>query len=161
MVHEVKIQKDNDLNLDEHDGLFDKFGNNILLYTDEEREASKSRERESKHSFKSKRKTSNKPYSTANSRGSSKTSNKTSRYPEYKIENPYKVSYWTKVETKVIDDGSDQSEVANMLRRKVSELRNHISKMTVAYNDLKRQSRKEIDRLRSILDMEKNRRIQI
>ena len=97
------------------------------------------------------------------SRSSSKNSNyKSKRVVNYdpKLENPYKINYWTKVD-KIEDDGKDQSEVTNMLRRKVADLRSQLSKLTVAYNDLKSQSSKELSRLKSIVELEKNRRLTV
>jgi len=49
----------------------------------------------------------------------------------------------------------------NMLRRKVADLRSQHSKLTVAYNDLKLQSTKEIERLKGLLEVEKKRRITV
>ena len=94
-------------------------------------------------------------------RSSSKNSTKSNKKEinfDPKLENPYKINYWTK-DDKIVDDGTIKDDVTNMLRRKVSELRSQLSKLTVAYNDLKSQSSKEISRLKSIVEVEKQRRL--
>ena len=49
---------------------------------------------------------------------------------------PYKIRYWNNKE-KFVDDGGYSKDIANGLRRLVSELRSQFSKLHVLYNDLK------------------------
>lgn len=60
----------------------------------------------------------------------------------------FKLGFWTKDEPKLLDDGTDQSDVANMLRRKVADLRSKLGRLTISYNDLKRNSNIEIQKLK-------------
>ena len=75
-------------------------------------------------------------------------------------EKPYKLQYWTRDPT-VVDDGTVADDVTNMLRRKVADLRSQLSKLQVAYNDLKSQSQKEIKRLQNLVDLEKKKRLTV
>jgi hypothetical protein len=49
---------------------------------------------------------------------------------------PVPIKYWQKDE-KFVDDGSCSNETTNALRRQVADYRCRLSKLTVAYNDLK------------------------
>ena len=62
---------------------------------------------------------------------------------EKDLRKPNKLGYWTK-DDKFFDDGTDQSEPMNILRRKVAELRAEYTRLLVSYNDLKSFSTKEI-----------------
>lgn len=73
----------------------------------------------------------------------------------------FKFGFWTKDEPQLIDDGSDQSDLANMLRRKVADLRSKLGRLTIAYNDLKHVSQQEISKLKSQVEVEKQRRLTI
>ena len=45
------------------------------------------------------------------------------------------------------------------MRRQVADLRSRLSRLTVAYNDLKSKSLKEINRLKGLVEFEKKRRV--
>ena len=49
----------------------------------------------------------------------------------------------------------------NALRRLVADLRSRLSKLTVAYNDLKSFSQKEISRLKNCVTLEKKKRVSV
>lgn len=70
----------------------------------------------------------------------------------------YKVNYWTKDQIQK-DDGSNSKENTNLLRRQVADYRSKLSKLTVSYNDLKSASSKEIDRLKALVTVEKQKRL--
>jgi hypothetical protein len=48
-----------------------------------------------------------------------------------------------------------------MLRRKVADLRSKLGRLTIAYNDLKRNSQQVNSKLKSQVDVEKQRRLTI
>lgn len=73
---------------------------------------------------------------------------------------PYKINYWCKDE-KFADDGSNSIQNMNALRRLVADLRAQLSKLTVAYNDLKSHSQKESQRLKNSVNFEKKRRVSV
>lgn len=75
-------------------------------------------------------------------------------------EKPYKLQYWTR-EPAIMDDGTVDDDVTNMLRRKVADLRSQLSRLQVAYNDLKSQSQKEVKRLQGLVDLEKKKRLTV
>ena len=52
-------------------------------------------------------------------------------------------------------------EKLNYLRRTVADLRSKLSKLQVQYNDLKSSSAKEIQSLKSALNLEKKKRINV
>ena len=67
-----------------------------------------------------------------------------------------KISDWS-WEDKFDDDGSFTPEITNALRRKVADLRSQLTKLRVAYNDLKSQSTNEIKKLKNLLLLEKKK----
>ena len=48
-----------------------------------------------------------------------------------------------------------------MLRRKVASLRSQLSRLQVAYNDLKAKSSKEVDKLKGQVGAEKKKRLNV
>ena len=60
-----------------------------------------------------------------------------------------------------MDDGSNSVATTNALRRLVADLRARLSKLTVAYNDLKSYSQKEIQRLKNAVNFEKKKRVSV
>jgi hypothetical protein len=82
------------------------------------------------------------------------------RMSQKKLERPAMMKYWTR-EDVIVDDGSEKSELLNMLRRKVAELRSQLSRLQVAYNDLKAKSKKEIEKLQKSVGLEKKKRLSV